>query len=73
MTELTHLKDHLISENLYTDEVYKKFIAFYELVQETNKVMNLTAITDEKEFQTKHFIDSVLPYKNFADAKTSRT
>lgn len=69
MTELTLLKDHLISENLYTDEVYKKFIEFYELVQETNKVMNLTAITDEKEFQTKHFIDSVLPYKNFVNSK----
>ena len=39
MTELTLLKDHLISEK------------------------------DEKEFQTKHFIDSVLPYKNFVNSK----
>lgn len=35
---------------------YKKY---YELVVEWNQKINLTAITDEDEFYTKHFLDSV--------------
>ena len=31
---------------------------YYEMVVERNKVMNLTAITDEEEFRIKHFEDS---------------
>lgn len=37
----------------------KKFIIFYEMLIEKNKVMNLTAITDFDEVFEKHFADSL--------------
>lgn len=36
-----------------------KFYRYYEMLIETNKVMNLTAITKPEEVITKHFIDSL--------------
>ena len=36
-----------------------QFEEFYHLLIEKNKVMNLTAITDEEEVIEKHFIDSL--------------
>ena len=33
---------------------------YMEAVVETNKSFNLTAITDEQEFITKHIVDSLL-------------
>jgi len=36
----------------------KQFLSFYEELVETNKVMNLTAITDFEEVLLKHFVDS---------------
>ena len=42
-----------------TDEQVKKFMLTYEMLVETNKVMNLTAITDFDDVITKHFIDSL--------------
>lgn len=42
-----------------TDVQVEKFIKFYEYLIEKNKVMNLTAITEEKEVVDKHFIDSI--------------
>ena len=43
-----------------TEQLYQ----YYELVIEKNKVMNLTAITDEKEFVQKHLIDSLAIVKD---------
>lgn len=37
----------------------QQFQDFYELLIEKNKVMNLTAITEEEEVIDKHFIDSL--------------
>lgn len=37
----------------------QQFIDYYELLVETNKVMNLTAITELNEIITKHFVDSL--------------
>ena len=37
-----------------------QFEHFYEMLIETNKVMNLTAITEWHEVVEKHFIDSIL-------------
>ena len=34
---------------------------YYQMVIQTNKQFNLTAITDEDEFAIKHILDSVLP------------
>lgn len=45
-----------------TDEQIEKFTAFYEDLVETNKVMNLTAITDEDGVAIKHMSDSLSCY-----------
>ena len=37
----------------------EQFEIFYKLVVEWNEKINLTAITDEKEFAVKHIIDSI--------------
>lgn len=39
----------------------KQFDLFFQHLIETNKLFNLTAITEEKEVCVKHFLDSVLP------------
>ena len=36
-----------------------QFLKYYELLVETNKVMNLTAITEFDEVVEKHFLDSI--------------
>lgn len=47
-----------------SDYQIEKIARFYDLLIEKNKVMNLTTITDEKEFLDKHIIDSLqtVPY-----------
>lgn len=37
----------------------KQFIRYYELLNEWNQVMNLTAITEYDEVMQKHFVDSL--------------
>lgn len=41
------------------DTQIKKFIMFYELLVEKNKVMNLTGITEWEDVVLKHFLDSL--------------
>lgn len=41
------------------DKQMEQFQAYYEMLVETNKVMNLTAITELDEVITKHFVDSI--------------
>ena len=41
------------------DEALSRLIVFFHLVIEKNKVMNLTAITEFKDFAVKHFADSL--------------
>lgn len=41
------------------DNQINKFILYYNMLIERNKVMNLTAITDFNEVVSKHFIDSL--------------
>lgn len=41
------------------DDQKNKFLLYFDLLIESNKVMNLTAITDYEEVVTKHFIDSL--------------
>lgn len=43
-----------------TDEKYQKFAIYCDFLLEYNENVNLTAITDEKEVVTAHFIDSLL-------------
>lgn len=42
-----------------TDGQMEQFYRYYELLNEWNQVMNLTAITEMKEVVTKHFVDSL--------------
>jgi len=47
-----------------------QFKEYYKLLVEKNKVMNLTAITEERDVVIKHFLDSVLPYEYFKSGAT---
>jgi len=42
-----------------SDKQLEQFERYYEMLIETNKVMNLTAITEREDVITKHFIDSI--------------
>lgn len=42
-----------------TDDQKRKFIQYFELLVEWNKVMNLTGITEFQEVMQKHFLDSL--------------
>ena len=42
-----------------TERQIDQFYRYYEMLIETNKVMNLTAITEMKDVVTKHFVDSL--------------
>ena len=46
-----------------SNEQEKMFDRYFSMLIETNKVLNLTAIVDEREVLIKHFLDSVLPEK----------
>ena len=60
MMDLTLLKEYMDTfEITLSDEQLSLFNDYYEMIIERNKVMNLTSITDPKDFVTKHFIDSL--------------
>lgn len=48
---------------LFSTEEYDKFMRYMELLKEWNKKVNLTAITEDQEIITKHFIDSLKTFK----------
>ena len=48
---------------LFSKEEYDKFIRYMELLKEWNEKVNLTAITEDGEIITKHFIDSLKAFK----------
>ena len=45
----------------------EQFYLYYEMLVEKNKVMNLTAITEESDVVTKHFCDSLSLLKAFPE------
>lgn len=47
----------------FDGEIIEKFLKYYEMLIEKNKVMNLTAITEFDDVVVKHFIDSLLIIK----------
>ena len=53
----------------FTAQQLEQFSAYYELLVETNKVMNLTAITEPDDMTVKHFADclSVFKYVDFKE------
>ncbi|URZ08891.1 16S rRNA (guanine(527)-N(7))-methyltransferase RsmG [Clostridium felsineum] len=54
-----------------TEEKYNQFMLYKDLLQEWNKVMNLTSIVEDEEIVKKHFIDSIKIFecKHIAKAK----
>ena len=54
----------------FTEEQLAHFTRYYELHVETNKVMNLTAITEPEEVAVKHMVDSLLAYEDGMQGKT---
>lgn len=53
----------------FTERQLEQFSRYYELLVETNKVMNLTAITDAREVAVKHMVDSLLAYEAGMEGK----
>ncbi|MCR4716647.1 MAG: 16S rRNA (guanine(527)-N(7))-methyltransferase RsmG [Lachnospiraceae bacterium] len=47
------------------DKQLSQFDKYYEMLIETNKVMNLTAITEKNEVIIKHFLDSIILVKYY--------
>ncbi|MBD5137115.1 MAG: 16S rRNA (guanine(527)-N(7))-methyltransferase RsmG [Lachnospiraceae bacterium] len=43
----------------YTQDNIEKFLKYYDILIEKNKVMNLTAITEFDDVVSKHFLDSL--------------
>ncbi|WP_425755828.1 16S rRNA (guanine(527)-N(7))-methyltransferase RsmG [Ihubacter sp. rT4E-8] len=69
---MKQLENSLISMGLNLDQDMKeKFLAYMKGILLWNEKINLTAITDEKEFIQKHFIDSILciPFDEYKNAK----
>ncbi|MDR1800563.1 MAG: 16S rRNA (guanine(527)-N(7))-methyltransferase RsmG [Lachnospiraceae bacterium] len=50
----------------YTEDQIHKFLRYYDLLIETNKVVNLTSITDFDDVISLHFVDSI-SILNFID------
>ena len=53
------LKKELINNKINENINYEKFYNFMNLLLDWNKIINLTAITNEEEFIVKHFVDSL--------------
>ena len=47
-----------------TDQQEEQFKTYFTMLVETNKVMNLTAITEWDDVVMQHFCDSALPCKS---------
>jgi len=52
---------------ILTEKQIAQFQTYYDMLIETNKVMNLTAITELEEVISKHFIDSLLLIQAYPD------
>ena len=64
MTNVNTLIDgaKTIDINLSEKQI-EKFILYKKLLQEWNKKINITSITEDREVDIKHFIDSIVPIK----------
>ncbi len=52
-----------------TEKIVEDFLEYYDLLVETNKVMNLTAITEFEDVVQKHFSDSLSIFLTSKDLK----
>ena len=62
MLTVEKLKSYFSASGLeLADDTAQKLCGYADMLIEKNKVMNLTAITDDEGVAIKHFIDSILP------------
>lgn len=62
---IQHIVEETAKFGLTLDQTaQKRLIRYAELLVEWNEKMNLTAITEPEEIGTKHFLDSLLIFKN---------
>ena len=47
----------------------EQFDTYYRMLVETNKVMNLTALTEPQDVAIKHFVDSLMAYDTYFPGK----
>lgn len=47
----------------------EQFDLYYQMLVETNKVMNLTALTEPQDVAVKHFVDSLMAYADYFPGK----
>ena len=52
-----------------TEKQITQFSQYYEFLVQTNKVMNLTALTEPRDVAIKHFIDCLLAYDKGMEGK----
>ena len=56
--------------SLITEDAAKKLYCLSDILIQTNKTFNLTAITDEKEIILKHFVDCASALEYISDSST---
>ena len=64
-----HLREILPVELPHRDALIHLGALHLELIEETNRYMNLTRITERREAAIKHVLDSVLPWRLFAGVR----
>ncbi|MBE5940449.1 MAG: 16S rRNA (guanine(527)-N(7))-methyltransferase RsmG [Lachnospiraceae bacterium] len=70
--DLTKFKKAVEELNIaLTEEQYKQYVMYYEMLVEKNKVMNLTGITEFEDVMLKHFVDSLAIVKVMDMSKVS--
>ncbi len=52
-----------------TETQLVQFAKYYEMLIETNKVMNLTALTEPQDVAVKHIVDSLMAYADYFPGK----
>ena len=56
----------------FTETQYNQFVQYKTLLKEWNEKLNLTAITEDEEIISKHFIDSIQAFQ-FAELKEAES
>ncbi len=71
MTEFQKILDNSARQagfNLSAAQL-EQFDLYYQMLVETNKVMNLTALTEPQDVAVKHFVDSLMAYDDYFPGK----
>lgn len=70
MTDINTLLEGVVDLGIeLNNEQKEQFIKYKDLLKEWNEKINITAITDDKEIDIKHFLDSLTPLNYFIGKK----